>query len=189
MTWLTWFFLESLPALAASLFTANFILLVIWRRGGRVRPLLIGLAVSVVLITVQGLVVTRREHAAALLKGIERDLMSAQTGRLAAALADDFQTGNLDKGQFVALVARRYETLRVCSLHCSQLEVRDCQPDQFIVETAYQADVRGDLGGGWIRSRWELTLSRAPDGWRIAAVRPLYIDGFDHPDWRALDHH
>ena len=55
MAWLTWFALESTLALAAALFTANFTLLVMWRRTERGRPLLAGLAVSILLLAIQGL--------------------------------------------------------------------------------------------------------------------------------------
>ena len=58
MSWFTWIFLESLPALGALLFTVNFFLLVYWRRSGRVRPLLIGLGAAIVLLIVQAAVVT-----------------------------------------------------------------------------------------------------------------------------------
>ncbi|HOO18292.1 MAG TPA: hypothetical protein PLU99_14450 [Phycisphaerae bacterium] len=187
MAWLTWFALESTLALAAALFTANFALLVMWRRTGRGRPLLAGLAVSILLLAIQGFVVTRREHAGRLLRTIERDLLTAQTTGLSAALADDFRTARMDKGQFLDFVARQYGRIRVSSLHCSQLEVRDSQPDQFTVEAAYQADLRGDFMGGWVRSRWELTFKRTADGWRIAFLRPIHIDGVGQPDLRALE--
>ena len=101
MAWLTWFALESTLALAAALFTANFTLLVMWRRTGRGRPLLAGLAVSILLLAIQGFVVTRREHAGRLLRTIERDLLTAQTTGLSAALADDFRTARMDKGSFL----------------------------------------------------------------------------------------
>ncbi|NLG43761.1 MAG: hypothetical protein GX547_10975 [Phycisphaerae bacterium] len=187
MAWLSWFLFESTLALAAALFTANFALLVMWRRTGRGRPLLAGLAVSIILLAVQGFVVTHREHAAHLLRTIERDLLTAQTSGLSAALADDFQMGRMDKGQFLDFVARQYGRIRISSLYCSQLEVRDSQPDQFTVEAAYQADLRGDFMGGWVRSRWELTFKRTADGWRIAFLRPIHIDGIQHPDLRALE--
>jgi hypothetical protein len=176
-----------LPALAVVLFTVNFILLVRWRRGGRARPLLIGLVLSVVLLGVQGVVVTRREHAARVLRPIEHDLTAAQTTRLAAALADDFRAGRMDKEHFLALVARYCDRVRIRSLHRSQLTVRDSQPERFVVEAAYQADLRSDFLSGWIRSRWELTFTHTPDAWRIAVIRPLYVDGFDNPDWDSFN--
>jgi hypothetical protein len=187
MTWLTWFLFESFPALAAALFTADFILLVIWRRSARAKPLLIGLGLSVVLLTVQGLVVTRREHAARLLRTIERDLVAAKTTGLAAALANDFRSGQMDKEQFLALVARQCERVRISTLHRSQLEIRQSQPERFVAEAAYLADLRSDLVNGWIRSRWELTFADAPDGWCIVSIRAMYIDGIDNPDRLSLE--
>jgi hypothetical protein len=184
---MSWFFFESLPALAAVLFTIDFVLLVIWRRSGRAKPLLVGLGLSITLLAMQGLVVTQREHAARLLKVIERDILAAQTVNLAAALSDDFRAGRMDKEQFLALVGRQYNRVQVKDIYRSQLEVRQSQADRFVVEAAYQADVRTEQLGGWMPSRWELTFSRTAEGWRISAIRPLHLVGFSNPDWDVLD--
>ena len=187
MDWLAWFLLESSPVLGAALFTANFVLLVYWRRSGRVRPLLIGLAVAVALLAVQTLVVTRREHAARILKGIQQDVIAAQTENLGLALSDRFDADGMGPDAFVEFVARQYDRVRVRSVIRSELQVESSQPDQFIVAVAYQADVSTGGYGGWLRTRWDITFERTAAGWRIVRIQPTYIDGMPTPDWNRID--
>lgn len=189
MDWLPWLLFESLPVLAALLFTANFVLLVYWRRSGRARPLVVGLAAAVVLLAVQTLVVTRREHALRLMAGVEKDVVAARTDALAAALAPDFEAGDMGPRRFVEFVERQYEKVRVRAVSWSTFRVTDSRADRFVVAVAYQAEVTVRDYAGRVRTRWEITFVRTDVGWRIGGIQPTYIDGLPSPDWLAIDRH
>ncbi len=187
MTWLSWFLFESFAALAAVLGVVLFVLLVHWRRTGRSRPLLIGLAVAVLLLVMQALVVTRREHAARLLTPIERDVLASQTTALDAALTPDFTAGDLERAEFLAYARRQFQALRVRWLDRWSLQVNESAADRFVATATYLADIAGDAYSGSIQSRWAITFVRTPAGWRIAHIRPLHIAGLDAPRWSDLD--
>jgi hypothetical protein len=186
MDWLAWIFLESLPALAALLFTANFILLVYWRRTGRPRPLLVGLAASAALLAVQTVVVTRREHALRILAGIQQDVMTTRTTNLADALAPNFQAGHMDRNEFLDFVTRCYDRVDVAAVRRVSLTFLDSQPEHFTIKVAYMADVRASFGGGWWRSTWEIAFQQTPQGWRINGITPIHIDGIPNVTWQRL---
>lgn len=187
MDWLAWTFLENTVALAAVVFVANFVLLVYWRRSGRAKPLLVGLAVSVLLFALQAAVVTRREHALRLLNGIADDIVAARVGALDAALATDFHAGSMDHDDFVEYVERQYDRVRVLKLNRSEFAIVKDEDDQFVAETAYQGDIDAPPMRGWMRTRWELTFKLENGAWRIADIRPLFIDGLDVPSWARIE--
>jgi hypothetical protein len=178
MEWLSWLLLEEYRALVAVLFGVDFVLLVYWR-----------LALSILLLSVQALVVTRREHAQRLLAGIEQDLVAGRTQALAAALAPSFSAGGLGPGEFVAAVRGVLERVRVRAVNCSELRVRESRPGDFIVAAAYQGDVDTGDFGGWVRTRWDITLVQTEVGWRIQGIEPKYIDGLPRPDWDEIFRH
>src|SRR5262245_16644152 len=99
MELVTWVFFESTAALSALIGLSLFFLLVHWRRTSRPRPLLIGLAISVVLFVTQELVVTRREHAERVLAPVLRDLTANRTDALAAALAPTFRADEMNRDE------------------------------------------------------------------------------------------
>lgn len=187
MDWLIWLLFESLLALAIVLFIIDFCLLVYWRRRGRARPLLIGLTLSVVLLIVQALVVTRTEQAQRVLAGIEDDILHAHTEHLAAALAPDFTAGRMDAREFVAFVQRQYDHVRVRALNANQWQIRDDGPGRFVASVAYQGDIVLNEYAGMIRTRWDITFIRTDAGWRILAIEPTYIDGLEPPYWTHFD--
>lgn len=187
MPWVSWFLLESTAALGAALFTVDFVLLVIWRRTGRRRPLLIGLALTAALLLLQTAVVTRREQAVRILKHIERDLIAARTTTLAQCLSPDFQAGNMNATAFVDFVARHYEWLRIRSLNRGRVVVQESQPGSFIIQVPYRADIVAEQYAGLVRTRWRITITKTDRGWRIRQIEPTYIEGLAGPDWEQLD--
>ena len=187
MSWVAWLLFESPTALGGALFVDNFVLLVIWRRTGHRRPLVVGLALAAGLLLIQTLVVTRREQAARILKRIERDVLTAQTTALAQCLAPDFRADGMGAQDFVEFVARRYEWVRVRSLSQGRVEVQESQPDSFVVEVPYRADVVVEQYAGLVRTRWRITLHRTDQGWRIRHVQPTYIEGLVNPSWDRID--
>jgi hypothetical protein len=187
MAWLSWFFLESIAALGAVLGIVLFVLLVHWRRTGRSRTLLVGLTVGVLLLVMQALVVTQRERAARILRPIERDVATARTTALAAALAPDFAAGELDRDEFLAYAQRQLQALRVRWLERWALQIEESAADRFVATATYVADIAGDAYAGSVQSRWAITFVRTPAGWRIADIRPMNIGGLDHPRWSDLN--
>jgi hypothetical protein len=175
--WVTWVLFESLPALAAVLFTVNFVLLVYWRRRERARPLLIGLAVAAILLTVQALVETRREAALRILSGIEHDALAGQTVALAGALAPGFDA-----------VSQVFAHVHVYALHRGAVHVRDSGPDQFVVSVVYLGDVEAHAFRGPVSTRWDITFVRGEQDWQISAIRPRFVEGLHDPSWRRILH-
>lgn len=189
MSAMIWFFFESALALAAVLGVALFVLLVYWRRGGSARPLLVGLAVAIALLVMQRLVVTQREQAGRILKSIEMDITASRTAALAAALAPDFDADGLDRDEFLALVHRQLEHVKVRWVDRWRLEVRESEAERFVVEAVYMADITAEIYSGAASGSWSVTFVRTPTGWKIACVQPLRIEGMSNPTWQDVDRH
>lgn len=180
---------ESFAALAAVLFTVNFVLLVHWRRGGRVRPLLIGLVTALVFLALQAVVVTRREHAIRILTRIEDDVVGARTDALAASLSPAFDADGMGPEEFIAFVNRQYESVKVRGVRRARMIFQESQADLFTIEVSYQADISAEAYSGWFPTRWRITFERCSLGWLIRAIRPTYIAGLPNPSWNQIDHH
>jgi hypothetical protein len=188
MTWLTWLFFESLPALAGVLGLVLFVLLVHWRRGGRWSPLAIGAAVAVLLLVVQALVVTPREQAARILGRIERDLLAGRATALKANLAPNFDWGR-PGDDFGAFVERQLQRVRIHWLQRWELRVRESEPDRFVVVASYLADITAESFATTMRSSWALTFVRVGGEWKIAKIEPLQLGDSTHPGWGDVDRH
>ncbi|MFH1746125.1 MAG: hypothetical protein ABIG44_03665 [Planctomycetota bacterium] len=189
MDWFTCVLFESLPILGGLLFTLNFMLLVYWRRSGRGRPLLAGLALTVLLLAIQALVVTHREHARRILAGIERDITAARTENLAAALAPNFDADGFGPEEFLELITRQYERVTVHAVKGSQFHVERSDAQHFVLTVAYRGEVTVNEYSGQIRTRWEITFVRTDSGWRIDGIQPRHIDGLANPSWRMIARH
>jgi hypothetical protein len=188
---LTWVLLESPAALGAVLGLVLFVLLVLWRRGGPVRPLLIGVCVSVVLLVIQFAVVTHRERAIAALDAIAADLEKGRSGALAAALAADFAAGELrgdalTRARFVEYVEELLKRIDVVWTQRVDLEMLNSTADGFVVEAGYVAEIATGEARGAFRSRWALTFAKFADGWRIAVIEPVTIEGMPAPTWERI---
>jgi hypothetical protein len=187
MSVLTWFFFESVPALAAPLGVALFVLLVYWRRGGSARPLLMGLAAAAALLLTQQLVVTQREQAGRILKTIETDIVVSKTTALAAALAPEFDARGLDRDAFLDLVRRQLEHVKVRWVDRWQLAVRESASERFVAEVTYSADITADVYSGPATGTWAITFIRTPAGWKIDCVQPIRIGDMSDPSWHDID--
>lgn len=187
MEWITWLLFESPPALAAVTGTILFFLLVYWRRRNRALPLLIGLAVTLLLFVTQSLVTTQREHALAIMGGIERDLIGGRATALAAALANDFGGGaGLDRDEYLKLVRKYFESIRLNVINNTQMRVLTSEPDRFVVQAGYLADIVHRDYAGTFPSRWEITFVQTSAGWRIRDIRSTYLGGLGDPDWTHI---
>lgn len=187
MGWMRWLLLESFTALALGLFLVNFFLLVYWRRSGRPRPLLIGLAAAAVLLCLQNLVVTRQEHAGRILAGIEREIPTAAVAALAAVLSDDFECDGMDADEFVAFAEAGLERVDVDMIRRIGLEIGESGTAQFVARVVYLSDVRvADLIDRLIKTVWDVTFVQERGRWRIAGVRAVQVGDQQVDDIREL---
>lgn len=194
MGWLLWLLFESFAALAAACAIACFIALVGWRRGGRPRNLLAVMAISAVLMLANLAVTTHRERAAALLDAIARDVIAGRTAALERALAADFDAGALrgqplDRAAFLELVRRLLVDVDIIAARRTELVVESSTADKVAVAAAYLSEASFAEFRGSFRSRWRLTLSAGPGGWRIARIEPLFVDGLPTASWDAISEH
>lgn len=191
MTWVTWLLFESFWTLGAVLLVALFVLLVYWRQRGKPRPLLVGLAVTVVLLVLQNVVTTQREHARQIMDAVVRDLVDSRTDTLEAVLAADFNAGEvsgqtLDRAAFLKLVRRQLQAVNLRWVETWQLRVIESAADHFTVSASYLAETTVERAAGTIRSRWRITFARQPDGWKIRDIQPEYIDLLPEASWDRI---
>ena len=171
--WLTYFLLESPLALGILLALVNFTLLVSWRRSGRARPLLIGLAVAGVLLLIQASITTQREHAWRLLTMIERDVRAGEIDGLRSCLSERFTAGGHDREEFVELVAGRYDVVQPVRVQRTALQIGASTAESFQAEAAYLSEVRLRDFTTIVKSRWRINFVHDPEGWKIISVTPL----------------
>lgn len=188
---LTWILFESPAVLGGLLGLVLFFLLVLWRRGGSARPLLIGAAAAAALMTVQFAVVTHRERAAAILDAIARDFEKGRSATLRTALASDFSAGKLHgepltRGRFVEYVEELLKRTDVVWTQRVDLEITSSASDAFAIEAGYLAEIATSDARGAFRSRWALTFTRTPDGWRISSIEPVSVEGLNTPSWERI---
>lgn len=188
MNFLVWLLFESTPALAGCLAVVLFVLLVHWRRTLKPRPFLIGLAVAVVLLVVQALVVTRREHADRILGRIETDIVASRMEALATALAPGFYIPETDwdRARFLDRVQQYMERVDVRTLIRRQLEVEAGEADRFQIEVSYLADVSAANYAGAVFSRWRITFVEVGDQWQILTVEPISLNQHSVHGWDDL---
>ncbi|MBL8877557.1 MAG: hypothetical protein JNG88_00430 [Phycisphaerales bacterium] len=185
MSLIRWVFLESLPALGVVLFVSNFWLLVWWRRGGSARPLLASLGISGVLLIVQVVVTTQREHAARVLGAIEQGVPRADVSGLDAALASSFAAGPMSRAEFVNLARSRLQDIKVNTVRRLSLEIAESGVSRFVALAAYQCDiVHPDFGSGWVATGWRFTFVREGEAWRIAEIDLPTVNGVKLGSWR-----
>jgi len=185
MDTLAWLLFESPLALGSLLALVNFVLLVQWRRGGRARPLLIGLGASAVLLLVQALIITQREAADRTMTRIERAVLAGQVGPIADALAFDFRADAFDRDGFIELARTFLRETRVRTLLRQQLEIVESHADRFLVQVSYVAVVSGREYEGAVTSIWRIEFGRDRGAWRIRGVDPLRLNRSD-VTWKDL---
>ncbi len=185
---LIWLFFESTLALGGCLVLLLFVLLVHWRRGGRPRPLQIALGLAVLLLLVQALVVTRREHAGRILSRIEKDVVASRTGAIAAALSTRFHVAEpeMDRDKFLELVRRAMRRVDVHTLTQRGLKIQASASDTFEISVTYWADVSTPEYRGMTPSRWKIVFVREEGGWRILTVEPIELNRIPVAGWRGV---
>ena len=183
MDWLNWVLFESVGALGAVLGTGLFVLLVIWRRGGNVKPLLIGVGLSVVLVVVQGLVVTPRERAGGILDEVQAGLLDSRVGPLEAVLSPMFAAGDLDRAAFVRNVGQVLQDIRIERLNRTKLEVVASEAGRLeVLATFFSVHTGGQLAGPH-KTRWVFVFVERAEGWVIDEIVCEEVDGIENPDW------
>jgi hypothetical protein len=179
---------ESTLMLGGCLAVILFVLLVYWRRTLKPRPLLIGLALTAVLLIVQAAVVTRWEHADRIMKRIEAAVLASQPEPIEATLSERFHIAETgwDRADFIKIVRSYMSRVDVHSLSRRALEVTAEQPDSFQIYISYLADAstRDYRQAGL--SRWRIRFVREADGWRIVSIEPTELDRTTVRGWRGL---
>jgi hypothetical protein len=188
MDFLIWLLFESTVALAGGLFVVLFVLLVHWRRTLRPRAFLIGLAVSLVLLIVQSLVVTRKEHADRIMQRVEVDIVASRVDALAAALSDRFHIAemNWDRAKFIDVVEGYMSWIDVLSLTRRRLEIVSSTGEHFQIYVSYLADVSTNDFRYTGLSRWLIEFVRAENGWQVTSIQPTEMDQRRISGWRSL---
>lgn len=186
MPLLVWVLLESPLALGTVLGLLCFGLLVHWRRGGTPRPLLIALAAAAVLLVVQAVVVTPREHAARVLRPIEFGLLQSDIRPLAAALAPGFSADGMDAEAFVQRAREALRRMAVTRLMRLRLQIEDSTPQGFSAVVRYLADIRIEGQGGAVDSTWKIHFATGGGACRIRAIEPQRFQGLEIRSWREL---
>ena len=188
MDTLKWFFFESTPALGGCLAVVLFVLLVHWRQTLKPRAFLSGLAVAAVLLLVQALVVTYREHADRIMEAIERDVVASQPDDLGPFLSESFyieETG-WDKAQFLDRVREYMARVDVRTLTRRKLEVEESGAERFQIYISYLADVSMRDFDRPVLSRWRIVFVRERDEWRIRTIVPVSIDQTPTRGWKGI---
>jgi len=188
MDTLKWFFFESTLALGGCLAVVLFVLLVYWRRTLRPRPLLIGLAVGAVLLAVQALVVTQREHAVRIMDGVERDVVASQPHNLGRYLSDHFrieETG-WDKQRFLDRVREYMTRVEIRTLTRQRLEVEESSADRFQISVSYLASISTRDIAAPVLSRWLIVFVREGGPWRIQTIVPVALDRRPVSGWKGI---
>jgi hypothetical protein len=185
---LIWLFFESTLALTGCLALLLFVLLVHWRRTLKPRPLLIGLALAVVLLLIQALVVTRREHADRTMKAIERDVLVSRTDAIAAALSTRFHIAetNWDREKFIDRVRQYMQSIDVRTLNRRMLEIKESEADTFQIIISYLADIRATDYAGPVLSRWKIVFVREGGRWKIQRIEPTQLGRAVIHGWKGL---
>ena len=185
---LTWFFLESTIALAAALAIILFVLLVYWRNSMRAKPFLIGCALAIVLLAVQALVVTKREHTDRIMKRIETAVRDSKPQGVGAELSDRFLAAppRMDRTRFVELVRTYMQNVDVRTLYRSELLLTEVESEAFVAELAYVSDISVRDYSGMVTSRWRLRFEREPEGWRIVNIIPISLNQQSVDGWNDL---
>lgn len=188
MNSLVWFFFESTLALGGCLAVVLFVLLVHWRRRLQPRPLLIGLVVSIVLLITQALVVTRREVAQRIMRGIEVGVIASRPDAIAAALSSRFRVSEpeMDRGEFLDLVERYMQRVDVRTLYQRALKVTTSEGSTFEISVSYLADVTQRSYSGAVLSRWSIVFTREDGGWRILSIEPTMLQRDPIDGWSDL---
>lgn len=181
---LTWLFFESAAGLGVCLGLMLFGLLVYWRRTLKPRPLLVGMTVALVLLIVQKVVVTQREHAGLILDAIQADLLASRADAIERSLHDPFTAGRMDRGEFLRLVREKLRTVKIFTLSRSDLVVTQRAAGAFEVEAAFVSRVSvGEFGQYPMPTRWSLRFVRDGERWKIGQIEPISLGGRGGVSW------
>ena len=188
MDFLSRLFLESQLMLGAILAVAIFVLLVHWRRTLKPRPLLIGLAVSIILLIVQAAVVTRRERADIIMTRIEKAVLVSKADGVGAEISARFrvETPEMDRARFVELVRVYMQRVDVRTLARRKLEVVSGTPERFEALVSYFAEINAGDYSGPAQSRWRIIFVKEADRWRIISIEPTMLNRQTVAGWRSL---
>lgn len=187
MSLVTWVLFESFYALAAGLALSLYVLLVYWRRSGKVRPLLIGLVAASAMLVMQQVVVTQREHAGRILRHIEQDIERHRVDALRDSLSATFAADRYEASSLVAAVEQRLKTLRISNITRNSLEVTASDQDRFTVRASYTCDLgSAEMYNGPLHTRWDFGFTREGGLWKLNSIDNLWVETLQFPLTEAL---
>lgn len=180
-----WIFLESPLALALLAGFVNFWLLVHWRRSGRPRPLLVGLAATVALFVVQAWVEMPREAVRRIVGELERAVEHRQIEPFERELAASFVAGSLDRRTFLEMVRGVLPELDVFMLLRQKLDVVPVDDGEVVATVHYVGNARYREEGGAFRAWFDFRFAWIDGRWQIVAIDRFAVN--DEPGrWERL---
>jgi hypothetical protein len=160
----------------------EFVLLALWARrrtAASRQAVLIGLAVAVVLITVQAVVRTDREQVAAACRDLADAFRKADLGRFSALISPSYAPplgdpgGPAGKQELLDLVKR---ATAEASLEELRLRGFEFEPTAGAMRVQFEASCRvitGDRVYHGVLSSWELEWRESQDDWQVTQIRVL----------------
>lgn len=182
-----WILFESPIGLGVVGGAALFALLVYWRRSLKPRPLLIGVAVTIVLFIVQGVVVTLRERVFEIMRPVERGIMDSDVDPVGRALAASFAAGGRDRSAFLDYVDAQFPRVAVHMVRLGQVWIEESSENRFVATLAYAADVTVGDYTGRLPTVWEITYIKDGEVWKIERIEPKKVGLMDMADWRQFE--
>lgn len=176
MSWVSWVLFESPIALGAVGFVACFWLLVWWRRGGSVWPLLTGLALMLAAFGLQAAVETHREVARRVMAVLEADVQAGAVRGMHRVLDPDFQSDQMTRPEFIEFAERTLKRVRVEWVRNTAITVLSAERDRFSARSIYLSEVNADAYRGVIKSAWRLEFARRGRNWMLQSAELLELN-------------
>lgn len=176
---INWLLFENRLALVVCWGLLVFMLAVFW---ARLRTKTSGRFVVVVLLMAPPLLVvstwvhTPREQVQALCQSLAQHVEANRPEALAAFLAEDFRSDELDRDRLVELLSSSLIRYQVRHSRVDADDVAIESDGSWTVEVAAACEVSG--GGdfaGRLPTRWRLSLRHGADGLRIVEARPIPV--------------
>ncbi|MCP4592958.1 MAG: hypothetical protein GY842_19655 [bacterium] len=172
---ITWLLLENRIALLALLAVLEFVLLWAWarRRTRRWRmAVYASFALGPLLLMVQAMVVTDREAIIALCRELAWAAEDGDVASIGGQISPGFAEGSMDRAEFLAALEGVLTRVKVEDPRLTRFEVSCAAGRGRVVFDARARLVSSEYIEAVRQSRWELTLERTGDGWRVVAMQP-----------------
>jgi len=171
---------ESPLKLALLLFFVLLICLILWRRrrtdGGR-RALLVALSVSIILMILQGLITTDREHMRRIIDQLAHAVTQEDMAVISAHIDPAYALDGRDRDQVLSCIDASLRRADVDAPYLYNVTVTtDHDRGQASLTAISHVILDGD-SLGQIVSAWQLEFVKRPDGWRVTGIDPVKVQG------------